>query len=67
MLLFGLSAQAQNQSLDGCASRLEAQGFRVLDQDVEDGLYEFEAIKGGQEWDIKTDFSCNVLLKRIDD
>ena len=62
-----MSAQAQTLSLDACASQLEDQGFRVVDRDLEDGLYEFEALKSGQEWDIKTDFTCKVLLKRVDD
>ena len=67
LTLYGMSAQAQTLSLDACASQLEDQGFRVVDRDLEDGLYEFEALKGGQEWDIKTDFTCKVLLKRVDD
>ena len=67
LTLYGMSAQAQTLSLDACASQLEDQGFRVVDRDLEDGLYEFEAVKGGQEWDIKTDFTCKVLLKRVDD
>ena len=67
LTLYGMSAQAQTLSLDVCASQLEDQGFRVVDRDLEDGLYEFEALKGGQEWEIKTDFTCKVLLKRVDD
>ena len=67
LTLYGISSQAQTLSLDACASQLEDQGFRVVDRDLEDGLYEFEALKGGQEWEIKTDFTCKVLLKRVDD
>ena len=67
LLLLGVSVQAQNLSLDGCASQLETQGFRVLGRDLEDGLYEFEALKDGKDWDIKTDLTCKVLLKHIDD
>lgn len=67
LLLLGVSVQAQNLSLDGCASQLETQGFRVLDRAFEGGLYEFEALKDGKELDIKTDLICTVLLEHIDD
>ena len=67
LLGVGVSVQAQNLSLNGCASQLEAQGFRVLDRAFECGLYEFEALKDGKELDIKTDLTCKVLLKHIDD
>lgn len=60
------AALAEEQPLDVCATRLEAQGFRITDRDREDGLYEFEAIKAGQEWEIKTDRNCKILLQRLD-
>ena len=67
LTLHGMFAQAQTLSLDACARQLEDQGFRVVDRELEEGLYEFEALQGGQEWEIKTDFTCKVLLKRVDD
>ncbi|QNJ23715.1 hypothetical protein SynMITS9220_02430 [Synechococcus sp. MIT S9220] len=39
----------------------------MIDKDIDDGLYEFEAIKHNQKWDVKMDQQCNVLLERIDD
>ena len=63
----GLAAHAQDQTLAACANRLEAQGFEVIDRDFDDGLYEFEALKAGQKWEIKMDRSCQLIRKRIDD
>lgn len=67
LLLLGVSVQAQNLSLDGCPSQLDSRGFCILGRDFEGGLYEFENLKDRKEWDIKTGFTCQVLLKRIDD
>ena len=62
----GSMAFAQAQPINECARRLRARGFTIVDQDIDDGLYEFEAIKGNQKWDIKKDRQCNVLLESID-
>ena len=62
-----LAAHAQDQTLAACASRLEAQGFEVIDRDFDDGFYEFEALQAGQEWEIKMDRTCQLIRKRLDD
>ncbi len=63
----GLVALAQqNLPIAECAQRLRASGLRVIDQEVDNGFYEFETRKGNQTWDIKTDLGCNILLERID-
>ena len=46
---------------------IAARGFTVIDEDVEDRLFEFEAIKNNQKWKIKTDRECTILLEKIDD
>ncbi|QNI59576.1 hypothetical protein SynBIOSU31_02714 [Synechococcus sp. BIOS-U3-1] len=62
----GIAAHAQPRTISECAQKLTARGFNVIDQDIDDGLYEFEAIKNNQKWDVKMDLQCNVLLERID-
>ena len=62
-----LAAHAQDQTLAACASRLEAQGFEVIDRDFDDGFYEFEALQAGQKWKIKMDRTCQLIRKRLDD
>ncbi len=62
----GLSSHAQTRRISECSQKLTARGFTIIDEDLDDNLYEFEAIKNNQEWDIKTDRNCNVLLERID-
>ena len=61
------TAHAQPRTISECAQTLTARGFNVIDKDIDDGLYEFEAIKHNQKWDVKMDRQCNVLLERIDD
>ena len=63
----GLIVHAQDQPLAACASRLESQGFQVIDRDVDDGLYEFEALQAGQKWEITMDRSCKLIHKSVDD
>ena len=63
----GLSSHAQTRPMSECSQKLTARGFTIIDKDLDDNLYEFEAIKNNQEWDIKMDQNCNVLLERIDD
>ena len=63
----GMSAHAQPRTISECAQKLTARGFNVIDKDIDDGLYEFEAIKNNQKWEVKMDQQCNVLLERIDD
>ena len=63
----GMSAHAQPRTISECAQTLTARGFNVIDKDIDEGLYEFEAIKNNQKWDVKMDLQCNVLLERIDD
>lgn len=65
-LLVGGPVQAQPQSLASCASRLEAQGFQVIDRDLDDGIFEFEALKAGQKWEIKMNRTCKILYQQID-
>ena len=62
-----IAAHAQPRTISECAQKLTARGFNVIDKDIDDGLYEFEAIKNNQKWDVKMDQQCNVLLERIDD
>jgi hypothetical protein len=63
----GMEAQAKTRTISDCAQKLIARGFNVIDKEIDDNLYEFEAIKSNQKWDIKMDQKCNVLLERIDD
>ena len=62
-----IAAHAQPRTITECAQKLTARGFNVIDKDIDDGLYEFEAIKNNKKWDIKMDQQCNVLLERIYD
>ena len=62
-----LPATAQTRSLSECSEKLTARGFNVIDRELDDGLFEFEAIKNNEKWDIKMDQKCNILLKKIDD
>ena len=39
-----LPANAQTRSLSECAQKLTARGFNVIDRELDDGLFEFEAI-----------------------
>ena len=63
----GTFGMAQTRPISECAQVIADRGFVVTDEDVEDRLFEFEAIKNNQKWEIKTDHMCNVLLERIDD
>ena len=63
----GMIAHAQPRTISECSQKLTARGFNIIDKEIDDGLYEFEAIKNNQKWDIKMDQKCNVLLERIDD
>ncbi|WP_114994586.1 PepSY domain-containing protein [Synechococcus sp. UW179A] len=60
-------AHAQPRTISECSQKLTARGFNIIDKENDDGLYEFEAIKNNQQWDIKMDYKCNVLLERLDD
>ena len=62
----GLCASAQPRPSSECEQKLIGQGFNIIDKDIDDDLYEFEAIRNNQKREIKTDTNCNVLLKRID-
>ena len=64
---FGTQGIAQSRSISDCAQRIAARGFTVIDEDVEDRLFEFEAIKNNQKWKIKTDRECAILMEKIDD
>lgn len=64
---FGTPGIAQSRSISDCAQMIAARGFTVIDEDVEDRLFEFEAIKNSQKWKIKTDRECTILLEKIDD
>ena len=64
--LSSLPAQAQ-KSVNQCASTLKARGYNVYKMDIDDGrIYDFDAIKNNQKFEIKTDMNCKVLLERID-
>ena len=65
--LTAVAADAQPRTISECAQKLSARGFNLMDKDIDDGLYEFEAIKNNKKWDVKMDQQCNVLLERIDD
>ena len=65
--LAGLCSSAQPRPSSECEQKLIGQGFNVIDKDIDDDLYEFEAIRNNQKWDIKTDTNRNVLLKHTDD
>ena len=60
------TAHAQPRTISECAQTLTARGFNVIDKDIDDGLYEFEAIKHNQNWDVKMDRQGNILLELID-
>jgi len=49
-----LTAHAQDQTLASCASRLEAQGFEVIDRDFDDGFLSLKRFKpvinGRSKW-----------------
>ena len=63
----GPCASAQPRPSSECEQKLIGQGFNIIDKDIDDDLYEFEAIRNNQKREIKIDTNCNVLLKRIDD
>ena len=48
-----------------CLPPLEEQGFAVTGMDVEgDELFEFEAVRDGVEWEIKTNDDYEVLIQQ---
>ena len=57
-------ALAQARTIAECSQKLTARGFTIADKQNNDDLYEFEAIKNNQKWDIKMDQNCNILLER---
>ena len=57
-------AFAQPRTIAECSQKLTARGFIIADKENNDDLYEFEAIKNNQKWDIKMDQTCNILLER---
>ena len=67
MAFSGIEVHAQTRSISECTQKLTTRGFNVIEKDIDDNLYEFEAIKNNQKWDVKMDRQCNVLLERIDD
>ena len=67
MVLTEVPATAQIRSLSECSEKLKARGFNVISKEIDDGLFEFEAIKNNKEWDIKMNQKCDILLERIDD
>ena len=60
------SAMAQvSGAITECLPPLEEQGFVVTGMDVEgDELFEFEAVRDGVEWEIKTNDDCEVLIQQ---
>lgn len=67
LTIAGPEAHAKPRTISECSQKLTARGFNVIDKEIDDNLYEFEAIKNNQKWDVKMDKQCNVLLERIDD
>ena len=67
LAIAGPEAHAKPRTISECSEKLTARGFNVIDEEIDDNLYEFEAIKNNQKWDVKMDKQCNVLLERIDD
>ena len=63
----GMAFHFQPRTISECAQKLTPRGFNVIDKDIDDGLYEFEAIKNNQKWEVKMNQRCKVLLERIDD
>ena len=65
-LLNGMPAHAQ-KTVEQCANALKAKGFNVYKMDIDDGrIYDYDAIKSNQKYEIKTDMNCKVLLQQID-
>ena len=60
------AAMAQvSGAITECLPALEGQGFAVTGMDVEgDELFEFEAVRDGVEWEIKTNDDCEVLIQQ---
>jgi hypothetical protein len=56
----------QAASLETCAQSLQSRGYTITGRDTDDGIFEFDAIKNNQSWDIKTDRNCRVILERQD-
>ena len=67
LAISGPEAHAKPRTISECSEKLTARGFNVIDKEIDDNLYEFEAIKNNQKWDVKMDKQCNILLERIDD
>ena len=53
--------------IESCVNSLKARGYVVTSMDIDDGqIYEFEAIRNNRKWDLKTTFSCRILLEVMD-
>ena len=61
-----MAAMAQvSGAITECLAAFEEQGFVVTGMDVEgDELFEFEAVRDGVEWEIKTNDDCEVLIQQ---
>ena len=49
MVLTEVPATAQIRSLSECSEKLKARGFNVISKEIDDGLFEFEAIKNNKD------------------
>ena len=60
------AAMAQvSGAITECLAAFEEQGLVVTGMDVEGGeLFEFEAVRDGVEWEIKTNDDCKVLIQQ---
>ena len=63
-----LPASAQDRTISECSEKLTARGFKVTNQDVIDdklfeGVYEYDAVKGSENWKFKMDEKCNILYE----
>lgn len=65
---FGSStASTGPKSKEEIGRLLEAQGYRIKEIELDDGVYEVEAYKDGKEFEIKLDKTGNVLKIKEDD
>lgn len=63
----GLSAAQAAPAIQRCADGLRARGYTITSMDIDGGqIFDFEAIRNNQKWDIKTDSNCKVLIEHID-
>lgn len=66
-LLTPCSAASAAPGIESCANTLKARGYTITSMDIDDGrIYDFEAIRNNQSWDVKTDLNCKILIEHPD-